>query len=65
MNGTVRLCPKIRSCKHLLCRGNDTHPKIPLNKSLIYEAHVKDLTILNEKVPKEYRGTYAAIASER
>ena len=22
--------------------GNDTHPKIPLNKSLIYEAHVKD-----------------------
>ena len=44
--------------------GNDTHPKIPLNKSLIYEAHVKGLTILNERVPKEYRGTYAAIASE-
>ncbi len=44
--------------------GNDTLPKTPLNKTLIYEAHVKGLTILNPHIPPEYKGTYAAIGSE-
>jgi isoamylase len=44
--------------------GNDRPPAIPWNKSVIFECHVKGFTILNKKIPSEYLGTYAAIASE-
>ncbi len=39
----------------------DRSPNIPYHKTIIYEAHLKGLTKLNEKIPKEIRGTYAAI----
>ncbi|HKG06655.1 MAG TPA: glycogen debranching protein GlgX, partial [Pedobacter sp.] len=32
------------------------------NESVIYEAHVKGLTILHPKIPRKIRGSYAAIA---
>lgn len=44
--------------------GNDRAPATPWNKSVIFECHVKGFTILNKKIPSEYIGTYAAIASE-
>ena len=44
--------------------GGDARPQIPWNSSVIYEAHVKGLTINNPQVPPEYRGSYAAIGSE-
>jgi glycogen operon protein len=44
--------------------GNDRPPSVPWNKSIIFECHVKGFTALNKKIPEEYRGTYAAIASE-
>ncbi len=40
----------------------DRQPKIPYNKTIIYEAHVKGLTKLHPEVPEAIRGTYAAIA---
>ena len=43
--------------------GDDQNPNTPWNKTIIYEAHVKGLTQLNEHVPAELRGTYAGIAS--
>jgi glycogen operon protein len=43
--------------------GNDHHPLTPLHKSLIYEAHVRGFTILNEEVPEELRGTYGGLAA--
>jgi glycogen operon protein len=42
---------------------NDAPPGVPWNKSVIYEAHVKGLTINNPAVPEEIRGTYCALAS--
>ena len=43
--------------------GNtDKKPDIPYSQSIIYEAHVKGLTALHPDVPKEQRGTYAAVA---
>ncbi len=42
--------------------GNDRAPQRPYNESVIYEAHVKGLTVRNPKVPEELRGTYAGIA---
>lgn len=41
---------------------NDSPPDIPYHETIIYEAHVKGLTCLNPSIPKELRGTYAAIA---
>ncbi|HMA92812.1 MAG TPA: glycogen debranching protein GlgX, partial [Polyangiaceae bacterium] len=40
----------------------DASPRTPLHKSVIYEAHVKGLTIKHPEVPEELRGTYAGVA---
>jgi len=40
----------------------DKPPHIPYNDSLIYEAHVRGLTMLHPEVPEEERGTFAGIA---
>ena len=44
--------------------GTSVAPNIPMRKSIIYEAHVKGLTMRHPEVPPELRGTYAAIATE-
>jgi glycogen operon protein len=41
--------------------GNDRTIARPYDESLIYEAHVRGLTIGNPKIPEEQRGTYAGI----
>ncbi|TVR73942.1 MAG: glycogen debranching enzyme GlgX [Marinilabiliales bacterium] len=40
----------------------DTLLKIPLNKTVIYELHVKGFTRLHKAIPEELRGTYAGLA---
>jgi glycogen operon protein len=42
--------------------GVDRPPKTPYNKTVIYEAHVKGLTMTNPRIPEELRGTYAGVA---
>ena len=44
--------------------GEDKPPGIPWHRSLIYEAHVKGLTMLHPEVPEPLRGTYAGVATE-
>jgi glycogen operon protein len=44
--------------------GNDVRPNTPWHKTVIYEAHVKGMTILNKDVPSEMRGTYVGMATE-
>ncbi|RAU82524.1 glycogen debranching protein GlgX [Pontibacter arcticus] len=39
----------------------DTSPKIPYHKSIIYETHVKGFTKQHPDIPEEIRGTYAAL----
>jgi isoamylase len=41
--------------------ANDRLPRTPYNESVIYEAHVKGLTMTHPDVPEELRGTYAAL----
>ena len=41
---------------------NDRHPNTPYNETVIYEAHVKGLTMTHPDIPAEVRGTYAALA---
>ena len=40
---------------------NDARIQIPLNKTIIYELHVKGFTKRFQKIPEEIRGTYAGI----
>ena len=42
--------------------GVDRPPKTPYHKTVIYEAHVKGLTMTNPRIPEELRGTYAGVA---
>jgi isoamylase len=42
--------------------GNDRHPGRPMHETVIYEAHVRGLTMRHPKVPPDLRGTYSGIA---
>ncbi|MDQ3526576.1 MAG: glycogen debranching protein GlgX, partial [Actinomycetota bacterium] len=42
--------------------GHDRPPQREYHDSVIYEAHVKGLTMTHPEVPQEIRGTYAGIA---
>jgi glycogen operon protein len=44
--------------------GDDRPPRIPWNKTIIYEVHVKGFTQLHPDIPERLRGTYAGLASE-
>ncbi|UYM05894.1 glycogen debranching protein GlgX [Solicola gregarius] len=40
----------------------DSSPRVPLDRTVIYEAHVRGLTMLHPDVPVRLRGTYAGVA---
>jgi isoamylase len=42
--------------------GHDRPPATPYHETVIYEAHVKGLTMRHPDVPEELRGTYAGLA---
>ncbi|MCS7477637.1 glycogen debranching enzyme, partial [Umezawaea endophytica] len=42
--------------------GTDRAPKTPYNETVIYEAHVRGLTMNHPDIPEEQRGTYAGLA---
>jgi glycogen operon protein len=42
--------------------GTDRAPKTPYHETLIYEAHVKGVTVCHPEIPEELRGTYAGLA---
>ncbi|HZR52193.1 MAG TPA: glycogen debranching protein GlgX [Streptosporangiaceae bacterium] len=42
--------------------GNDRAPQIPYHDTIIYEAHVRGLTLCHPEVPAAQRGTYAGLA---
>jgi len=44
--------------------GNDRAPRTPWNRTVIYEAHVKGMTINHPDVPEDIRGTYLGMASD-
>jgi glycogen operon protein len=44
--------------------GDDAAPRTPWNRTVIYECHVKGMTVRHPAVPPELRGTYLAMASD-
>ena len=43
--------------------SDDRHPRVPWEDTIIYEAHVKGLTMSRDDIPKELRGTYRGLAA--
>jgi isoamylase len=44
--------------------GDDRSPRVPWNRMLIYETHVKGMTMQHPDVPAEIRGTYLGLCSD-
>ena len=44
--------------------GADRRPRIPWNRTVIYEAHVRGMTIRHPEVPEPLRGTYLGLCSD-
>ncbi len=44
--------------------GDDRPPNVPFHASVIYETHVRGLTMKHPDVPAEARGTFGGLASE-
>ena len=44
--------------------GDDCHPNTPWNRTVIYECHVKGMTMCHPDVPAELRGTYLGLCSD-
>ena len=42
--------------------ANDRPPNTPYNETVIYEAHVRGLTIAHPEIPEALRGTYSGLA---
>jgi len=44
--------------------GDDRPPRIPWHETIVYETHVRGLTMRHPDVPDDLRGTYSGLASE-
>jgi isoamylase len=55
--------PKCRVIDPAFTWGNDRPPRIPWHDTVIYEAHVRGLSIRHPDVPPVLRGTYAGLAT--
>jgi len=42
--------------------GSDHAPRTPYHETIIYEAHVRGMTLTHPGIPEELRGTYAGLA---
>jgi len=56
--------PRCAVVDHAFTWGTDQAPRTPWNRTVIYEAHVKGLTLLHPEIPPELRGTYAGLACD-
>jgi isoamylase len=55
--------PKCVVTDHTFDWEGDRQLRVPWNRTIIYETHVKGLTALDTEIPPDIRGTYAGLAS--
>jgi glycogen operon protein len=55
--------PKSRVVDPAFTWGDDRPPRVPWHDTVIYEAHVRGLTMRHPEVPRPLRGTYAGLAT--
>jgi glycogen operon protein len=56
--------PKCRVVDPAFTWGNDRRPRIPWERTVFYETHVKGITKRHPLVPEEMRGTYAGLGHQ-
>ncbi|MEO8158613.1 MAG: glycogen debranching protein GlgX [Betaproteobacteria bacterium] len=56
------LMPKARVLEPAFTWGDDRRPSVPWQDMVIYEMHVRGLTMRHPDVPSQLRGTYAGLA---
>ena len=61
---TAQLVPRSLVIDDTFDWGDDRAPRTPWERSLVYEAHVRGLTMRHPKVEPSLRGTYLGLASE-
>jgi glycogen operon protein len=54
--------PRSRVVNRFFDWGHDRPPRVPWPDTVVYEAHVKGLTMRHPAVPESLRGTYSALA---
>jgi isoamylase len=59
---SAHLMPKCRVIDAAFTWGAERQPRIPWERTIIYEMHVKGFTRLNTRVPEDERGTFAGLA---
>src|SRR6056297_1172539 len=62
-NSAARM-PKCRVVDDAFSWGDHRRPEQPLGRSLIYECHVRGMTMRHPDVPPAWRGTFAGLASD-
>ena len=55
--------PKCRIVDPAFTWGNDRPPRVPWHDTVIYEAHVRGISMRHPDVPPPLRGTYAGLAT--
>jgi isoamylase len=61
-SNSARYMPKSVVINPFFDWGNDRSPRIPYHETVIYEAHVRGLTLRHPEIPVHQRGTYAGLA---
>ncbi len=59
---SARYIPKSVVVNPFFDWGTDRSPRIPYHETVIYEAHVRGLTVSHPEIPEPMRGTYAGLA---
>jgi isoamylase len=57
--------PKSRVIDPAFTWGNQPRPQVPWEQTIIYEAHLKGFTKLNQRVPEESRGKFSGLGDPR
>jgi glycogen operon protein len=60
---SARQMPKCRVVESAFTWGDDRHPRISWEETIILEMHVRGFTVRHPGVPERERGTFAALAS--
>jgi len=61
---SARAMPKCVVVDNLFQWGDDRLPRVPWNRTVIYETHVRGMTMRHPDVPEPLRGTYLGLATD-
>jgi isoamylase len=56
--------PKCVVCETAFSWADDAPPRTPMNRTVIYECHVKGMTATHPAIPEHLRGTYLGLATD-